>query len=139
MPAKGEVRKRILAMVLVCAFITPALFLFSSVSAEGETTLYVDFSNCPNTGDGTNSNPYCSINDAVIASVSGDTIEVANGTYVLTSSIGIDHPLTINGAQEGNSALQREAGDSSESIIDLRGGYGGFNIMSSDVTISGFD
>ena len=139
MPAKGEVRKRILAIVLVCAFITPAVFLFSSVSAEGETTLYVDFSNCPNTGDGTSANPYCSINDAVTASASGDTIEVANGTYVLTSSIGIDHPLTINGAQEGNSALQREAGDSSESIVDLRGGYGGFNIMSSDVTISGFD
>ncbi len=139
MPAKGEVRKRILAMVLICAFITPTVFLFSSVSAEGETTLYVDVSNCPNTGDGTNSNPYCSINDAVIASASGDTIDVANGTYVLTSSIGIDHPLTINGAQEGNSALQREAGDSSESIVDLRGGYGGFNIMSSDVSISGFD
>jgi hypothetical protein len=139
MPAKGEVRKRILAMVLVCAFITPTVFLFSSVSAEGETTLYVDSSNCPNTGDGTNSNPYCSINDAVIASASGDTIEVANGTYVLTSSIGINHPLTINGAQEGNSALQREAGGSSESIVDLRGGYGGFNIMSSDVIISGFD
>ena len=139
MPAKGEVRKRILTMVLVCAFITPAVFLFSSVSAEGEATLYVDSANCPNTGDGTNSNPYCSINDAVTASASGDTIEVASGTYVLTSSIGINHPLTINGAQEGNSALQREAGDSSESIVDLRGGYGGFNIMSSDVTISGFD
>jgi len=126
-------------MVLICTFITPTLFLFPTTSAEGESTLYVDAANCPNAGDGTLSDPYCSLGDAVMASSSGDTIEVANGTYVVTSAIEISHPLTVNGAQDGNSALQRTSGDSTESIIDLRGGNGRFFVTSSDVSISGFD
>ena len=99
----------------------------------------MDASNCPNPGDGTISDPYCSLNDAVIASSSGDTIEVASGAYVVTSPIEISHPLTVNGAQDGNSALQRTSGDSTESIIDLRGANGRFFITSSDVSVSGFD
>jgi len=126
-------------MMLICAFITPTLFLFPTTSAEGETTLYVDAANCPNPGDGTLSDPYCSLGDAVMASSSGDTIEVANGAYVVTSAIEIGHPLTVNGAQDGNSALQRTSGDSTESIIDLRGANGKIFITSSDVSISGFD
>ncbi|HJM67906.1 MAG TPA: thrombospondin type 3 repeat-containing protein [Candidatus Thalassarchaeaceae archaeon] len=139
MPARGERYGRILAIAMICAFLTPTIFLFPSVSAEGESTLYVDAANCPNAGNGTNSNPYCSINDAVMASSSGDTIEVANGTYVMTSSIEINHPLAVTGAQDGNSALQRTSGDSSESVIDFRGSNNKILIMSSDVSISGFD
>jgi hypothetical protein len=135
----GYQQKRVFSMLLVCAFITPALCLFPGVSAEGESTLYVDTANCPNSGDGSSSNPYCTINEAVIASSSGDTIEVASGAYVMASSIEIYHPLTINGAQEGVSALQRTSGDSSESIIDFRGANNKILIMSGDVSISGFD
>ncbi|MDP6334143.1 MAG: hypothetical protein QF479_05855, partial [Candidatus Poseidoniaceae archaeon] len=120
------------------ALITPMITLLPNSSAELGTK-YVDATNCPNAGDGTISNPYCSINDAVLASSSGDTIEVASGTYALTSSIEINHPLTMNGAQDGNSALQRTAGDSSESIIDSRGVNNKILIMSSDVSISGFE
>ena len=110
-------------------------------SAEGEVTLFVDVANCPNVGDGTSGNPYCSINEAVSASSSGDTIVVEAGTYVLSSSIEIHHPLTVNGIQSGDSALSgwRAAGGNGESIIDLRGGYGGFLIMSSDVSVNGFE
>ena len=139
MAARNEGRTRLLVMVVVCAFITPTIFLFPSVSADGETTIYVDTANCPNAGDGTNSNPYCSINDAVLASSSGDTIEVANGTYPVSSSIEIYHPLTMIGAQDGNSALQRTSGDSSESVIDLRGANNKILIFSGDVSVSGFD
>ena len=121
MPARDEGITRLLVMILVCAFITPTVLLFPSVSAEGETTIYVDAINCPNTGDGSSSNPYCSIHDAVLASSSGDTIDLANGTYPVTSPIEIHHPLTMIGAQDGNSALQRTSGDASESVIDLRG------------------
>ncbi|MEE2747262.1 MAG: thrombospondin type 3 repeat-containing protein [Candidatus Thermoplasmatota archaeon] len=131
--------RQFLAMVLICTFITPAIFLFPGASAEGETTHYVDASNCPNGGTGSLEDPFCSINDAVLASSSGDVIEVSSGSYVLSSSIQVFHPLTINGAQDGNSALQRTEGGASESIIDLRGGYGGFHVMSSDVSISGFE
>ena len=132
-------RKRVFSMLVVCAFITPALCLFPSASADGGTTIYVDAVNCPNSGDGSSSNPYCNINDAVMASSSGDTIEVASGAYVMGSSIEINHPLTMNGAQDGTSALQRTSGDSSESIIDFRGANHKILIMSSNVSISGFD
>ncbi|MEE2747368.1 MAG: DUF1565 domain-containing protein [Candidatus Thermoplasmatota archaeon] len=137
-PRQGR-GKQILAMVLICSFITPTLFLIPGVSADGENTLYVDASNCPNAGSGTSSDPYCSISDAVMASSSGDIIDVANGTYVVTSPIEISHALTVNGAQDGISALQRTAGDSSESVIDLRGANGRFFITSGNVSVSGFE
>jgi hypothetical protein len=139
---RTRVRKnRVLVMLLVCAFITPTIFMLPGTSAEGEVTLFVDADNCPNVGDGTSGDPYCSINDAVSASSSGDTIVVEAGTYVLTSSIEIHHPLTVNGIQSGDSALSgwRAAGGNGESIIDLRGGYGGFLITSSDVSVDGFE
>jgi len=137
---RTEVRKnRALAMLLICAFIAPAIFGLPSTSAEGEVTLFVDVDNCPNVGDGTSGNPYCTINEAVSASSSGDTIDVAAGTYVLASSIEIHHPLTVNGAQYGIDSSQRNAGGNSESVVDLRGGYGGFLIMSSDVSVNGFE
>jgi len=139
MRAEGGLTKRIVAIVLICSFITPALFVLPGVSADSGNTLYVDSTNCPNTGDGTTSDPFCSINDAVAASASGDTIEIANGTYALTSSIEIYHPLTMIGAQDGTSALQRTSGDSSESVIDLRGVNNKILIFSSDVSVSGFD
>ena len=139
MPARDEGNTRLLVMILVCAFITPTVLLFPSASAEGETTIYVDAINCPNTGDGSSSNPYCSIHDAVLASSSGDTIDLADGTYPVTSPIEIHHPLTMIGAQDGNSALQRTSGDVSESVIDLRGANNKILIFSSDVVISGFD
>jgi len=134
----GIMKVKILAFFFLVALITPMITLLPNSSAELGTK-YVDATNCPNAGDGTISNPYCSINDAVLASSSGDTIEVASGTYALTSSIEINHPLTMNGAQDGNSALQRTAGDSSESIIDSRGVNNKILIMSSDVSISGFE
>ncbi|HZI92651.1 MAG TPA: DUF1565 domain-containing protein, partial [Patescibacteria group bacterium] len=50
------------------------------VGAVG-TTRYVDFSTCPAGGSGTQGNPYCRIQDAICAAVSGDTVSVAPGTY----------------------------------------------------------
>ncbi|MBN4058832.1 spondin domain-containing protein [bacterium AH-315-J04] len=49
--------------------------------ASGQTTLYVDDDNCPSPGSGSVIDPYCSIQDAIVASVDGDTVEVAPGTY----------------------------------------------------------
>ena len=135
----GVRKNRVLVMLLVCAFITPTIFMLPGTSAEGEVTLFVDIANCPNVGDGTSGDPYCSIGDAVSASSSGDTIDVAAGTYVMSSTIEIHHSLAIIGAQAGVDSLQRNAGDNSESIMDLRGGYGGFLIMSSDVSVNGFE
>ena len=45
------------------------------------TTRYVDDDTCPGVGTGTSGDPYCSVQTAVGASTSGDTILVRPGTY----------------------------------------------------------
>jgi len=51
------------------------------LSAAG-TTRHVDDDTCPAVGSGTPGDPYCSIQDAICASSSGDTVSVAAGTYI---------------------------------------------------------
>ena len=49
--------------------------------ALAQTTWYVDDDNCPGPGVGTQGNPYCSIQDAIVQAMNGDEIIVALGTY----------------------------------------------------------
>ncbi len=58
-----------------------AFTLALSCAVYGQTTHYVDDDNCPAPGTGSLVDPYCSIQVAIDASVGGDTIEVAPGTY----------------------------------------------------------
>ncbi|MHC4320568.1 MAG: right-handed parallel beta-helix repeat-containing protein, partial [Planctomycetota bacterium] len=51
------------------------------VSATQAGTLYVDDDNCPGPGDGSELNPYCSIQTAIDNAVDTDEIVVAPGTY----------------------------------------------------------
>ena len=97
-----------------------------SSATQGRSEIFVDVANCPNSGDGSAEDPYCSIADAVFASSPSDTIWVSAGTYELTSSITIPHPLTLKGAGSGQSALVRSAGDLTETIVDIEQTYGGF-------------
>ncbi|MHC4766688.1 MAG: right-handed parallel beta-helix repeat-containing protein [Planctomycetota bacterium] len=50
-------------------------------SATHGDILYVDVDNCPGPGDGTELNPFCSIQDAIDDAVDTDEIVVAPGTY----------------------------------------------------------
>lgn len=75
---------------------------------------------------------YSTIQAAVNAASSGDTVDVAPGTY--SETVSVSTPLTINGAQAGvagasTSGTQRSG---SESTVKE------FNITSSNVTINGF-
>ena len=46
-----------------------------SATAEAQTTRYVDLANCPGPGSGTESDPFCKIQDGIDAAVDGDTIQ----------------------------------------------------------------
>ena len=132
------VSKRMLAISLVSLFLL-SVSVPMSTATQGRSQIYVDIANCPNTGDGSAADPYCSIDDAVVSSSTGDTIWVGAGTYELTGSITIPHPLNLKGAGSGQSALARTAGSPGETIIDIEQTYGGFLIQSSQVSIDGFD
>lgn len=45
------------------------------------TTVFVDDNTCPAFGSGTSADPYCRIQDAMCAAMSGSTVSVAPGTY----------------------------------------------------------
>lgn len=108
-----------------------ALFAFSSTSLAATITVGPE-------------GQYSSIEAAVVAAVSGDTISVSAGTYTLTDKIVIDKPLTLRGAQAGvdprTAAGLRTPGGADESIIDGQNAIGTLiRIQANSVLIEGFD
>lgn len=108
--------------------------LFSTASA---TTIHVDVTNCPGPGDGSEVNPYCSIQAAIDNATDGDEVVVAAGTYLepidfLADDITVrsaDGPevTTIDG--QGSAVVVRHGGNLGPGAIlegfTLTGG--GFN------------
>ena len=101
---------------------TTAFYIWSNSTPKGATIA----------GDSTNT-LYSTIQAAVDAATSGDTIEVGPGTY--NESVNITRPMVIRGAQTGvtgaNSSSVQRTGD--ESTVT-----GEITITSSDVVIDGF-
>jgi len=73
------------------------------------------------------------IQDTIDIATSGDTINVADGTY--SENVIINKPLTLNGAQHGTSPVGGRSGD--ESIID-GGTTTAVSISASGVVLDGF-
>ena len=141
------------APLLVSAFLLCALLLPSSAAAAGSTH-YVDGSNpsCSDTGSGTQTEPYCTINGAAAKSAPGWTVQVAAGTYPenvsITKSGTSKDPILFTPAPGANVTVSGGTGVginlSTVSWVEVRGftvtqtpDYGISASNSSHITISG--
>ncbi len=107
--------------------------LFSTAQAD---TIYVDDDNCPGPGDGSELDPYCSIQTAIDNAVDTDEIVVAPGTYfetvnllgkaiTLHSSDGAE--VTTIDAQGTDTVVTCMSGEGPGTVLDgftLTGGTG---------------
>lgn len=64
-----------------CLAVTMSICL-GAQGVAAATTWYVDDDTCPNNGNGSESQPFCSVQAAIDAAVSGDTVLVRPGWYV---------------------------------------------------------
>jgi hypothetical protein len=119
--------------VLFAALMAIATLMTIADPAAAATTLKVDDNGteCP---DAT----YTTIQAAVDAASSGDTIKVCPGTY--PESVSVNKTLTLEGAQAGVDARTGRSDPLAEAIVDPpdSGFTPGFNVTASDVTIDGF-
>lgn len=81
--------------------------------------------------------PCRTIQWAVDRSFDGDTIQVGAGSFA--ESVRVDKAVTINGAQNGISTALRIAGSAGETILNASGFPIAFDVVSSGVTINGFE
>ncbi|QLA21267.1 hypothetical protein [Desulfolutivibrio sulfoxidireducens] len=98
------------------------------------TTIYVAVTGSDTTGDGSSGAPFASIAralafiaDALIAADASVTIQVADGTYQLTSAVNCGHPdasrITIQGNVSAETSLAVATIDAANKTFTLTGDY----------------
>ena len=107
-------------IILGLAGIALIFGLMGNVGATN-ATLYVDNTNVA--CDDTTGAPYCTIQAAINVTNSGDTIEVADSTYTITSKISVNEEnitITGNTTNPENVVVQYSDSDQNYPIFDMR-------------------
>jgi hypothetical protein len=122
-----------LALGLCLAMLTP-------VAANPGTTYYVSTTGSDETGAGSWYYPWKTIQHAIGQVASGDTIEVAPGTYVEVGQVVISKNLTIVGAGAGSTTVKKAENTGDSSSGNNRGWVlvnAGYTLNMSDLTLDG--
>lgn len=100
-----------------------AVLVWAGTASRGAER-FVDAAACPSTGRGTPEDPFCSIQDAVDASASGDLVRVRPGLYGSTSTRLIEvggFPDTLEAVVFMKSGVQVQGSGAGASILDAGG------------------
>jgi hypothetical protein len=90
------------SIICVACIMEPTVVLATSPPAAD--VRFVDDDNCPGPGDGSEGNPYCSIQTAIDHAVDGDEVVVAEGTYF--EAIGFfGKAITVRSTDPGDPAV----------------------------------
>ncbi|MHC4422773.1 MAG: right-handed parallel beta-helix repeat-containing protein, partial [Planctomycetota bacterium] len=98
--------------------------LFSAAAAAD--TIYVDDDNCPGPGEGSELNPYCSIQTAIDNAVDTDEIVVAPGTYFETINF-LGKAVWLHSS--GGAEVTIIDGDCSGRVVACNGGEGPDSVL----------
>jgi parallel beta-helix repeat protein len=109
--------KRVYSIALALALVL-GFTLVMAVPVAAATTWYVDAANCPGPGTGSAGDPFCTIQAAVSAASSGDTVYVRAGTYY--EHVTIDKSLTLQGEDRNTTIVD---GSGSGNVIYVTANY----------------
>ncbi len=100
--------RQLLMVAATLATVVMAMPLMGSTASRA-TVIFVDVANCPGPGDGSELDPYCSIQTAIDNAVDTDEIVVAPGTYFETINfIGKSITLRPSSLTPGDAATNDE-------------------------------
>lgn len=109
--------------------------------ASAQTTWHVDDDNCPGPGSGTEADPFCSIQDGIVAAVGGDEVLVEPGTYnelidflgkaITLHSSGGPEVTTLDGTGQNDSVVTCASGEGLGTVLE------GFTVTGGNATNGG--